>query len=187
MYFIIIDKKQVGPLAMDQLLGAGLTPDTYVWKSGMADWQRASQVAELAPLLAKAQSQQNQQSQYQQQQNQQSQYQQQPPQYRQTPYNQYNQQYGDHEMRSPNLPMAIIATVLGLFSCLGLIFGICAIVKVNKANRQYSYGNVAGGQREDRTARTFAIVGMVLGAVGLLVYLITIHDTMDLFRQIVNQ
>lgn len=42
----------LGPFSLDQLLQQGLTPDTYVWKAGMASWARAAEVPELAQRLS---------------------------------------------------------------------------------------------------------------------------------------
>lgn len=46
-YFAIINKEQVGPLELPELVEAGLRPDTYVWCKGMDDWQPASEVADI--------------------------------------------------------------------------------------------------------------------------------------------
>ncbi len=40
-----------GPFDANQLPQQGLTPDSYVWRNGMANWLPASQVSELAYLL----------------------------------------------------------------------------------------------------------------------------------------
>ncbi len=41
-----------GPFPLNQLLQNGLTAQTYVWRSGMANWLRAAEVPEMAALLA---------------------------------------------------------------------------------------------------------------------------------------
>ena len=47
---------QAGPFNMQQLAqmaqSGQLTPQTYVWKQGMANWELAGNVAELAALFA---------------------------------------------------------------------------------------------------------------------------------------
>ncbi len=43
----MIDGEQRGPFELSQLSEAGVTPDTYVWCKGMADWQPASDVADI--------------------------------------------------------------------------------------------------------------------------------------------
>ena len=56
MYHLSVNGQQMGPFNMQQLqqmVQAGqLTPQTYVWTQGMAQWQLAGTVNELAPLFA---------------------------------------------------------------------------------------------------------------------------------------
>lgn len=56
MYHISMNGSQAGPFNMQQLAqmaqGGQLTPQTYVWKQGMANWEFAGNVAELATLFA---------------------------------------------------------------------------------------------------------------------------------------
>ncbi len=42
---------QMGPFPMHELIGRGLKRDSLVWREGMADWQRADTVPELATLF----------------------------------------------------------------------------------------------------------------------------------------
>lgn len=57
-YFVIINGVQSGPLSKDRLMTAGIQPDSYVWRQGLADWVKADTLPELAdifmgiPLLA---------------------------------------------------------------------------------------------------------------------------------------
>jgi hypothetical protein len=55
-YNVSINGQSLGPFNMAQLQGmvaqGQLTPSTHVWKAGMANWDVASNVAELAPLFA---------------------------------------------------------------------------------------------------------------------------------------
>ncbi len=55
-YHISVNGSQAGPFNMQQLAqmaqGGQLTPQTYVWKQGMANWAFAKDVAELATLFA---------------------------------------------------------------------------------------------------------------------------------------
>jgi hypothetical protein len=44
--------QQRGPLPVDQMRAAGVGPDTLVWRDGMAQWQAARTVPELAGLFA---------------------------------------------------------------------------------------------------------------------------------------
>ena len=51
-YFISADGQQVGPVAGEQLLSYGVTPQTLVWGQNMSNWQPAETVAELATLFS---------------------------------------------------------------------------------------------------------------------------------------
>lgn len=53
-WYLSRDGQNFGPFAVGQLLQNGLTPQTYVWKAGMANWQRAAEVPEVAALLGSA-------------------------------------------------------------------------------------------------------------------------------------
>ena len=43
----MIDGKQAGPFELSQLPEAGIRPSTYVWCKGMADWEKAEDVADI--------------------------------------------------------------------------------------------------------------------------------------------
>lgn len=53
MEFFIIDHngQQAGPYSFDQLVQKGISPETLVWKQGMADWTPAWKVEELKAVL----------------------------------------------------------------------------------------------------------------------------------------
>lgn len=53
-YFARIDKRQVGPLSLGELLKAGVRPSTYVWAKGMDDWQHAEDVPEICRAMRRA-------------------------------------------------------------------------------------------------------------------------------------
>ncbi len=91
-YFIANNGLQTGPFELQDLVANGLTPNSLVWCEGMASWQHATSVPEVAQLLMPQQQSPYQQPQYQQQQPQQTyqqpQYQQPQPQYQQQQYQQ---------------------------------------------------------------------------------------------------
>ncbi len=45
------DGQTFGPLTLEQLLQTGMTADTYLWRPGMAEWQRAAAIPEVAARL----------------------------------------------------------------------------------------------------------------------------------------
>ena len=100
---------------------------------------------------------------YQQQGYQQQQYPQ-PPQPPQQP------QYPQYQAQPTNwLPWAIVATVLGLCSCIGLVLGIIAITRANSANKFYQIGDTVSGNAANSSARTLTIIALAFDGIGLLV------------------
>lgn len=64
MEFFIIDRngQQAGPFSFDQLVQKGISPETLVWKQGMADWTPAWKVEELKAVLEAVEANQSNQS-----------------------------------------------------------------------------------------------------------------------------
>lgn len=50
-YYIMTADGQRGPLTIDEMKSAGLTPDTMVWYEGLDNWAKAAAVPELDPVL----------------------------------------------------------------------------------------------------------------------------------------
>lgn len=50
-YWAHINGTQYGPVEKEQLIGLGLTPESYVWYNGLEDWTQAKDVADLADLF----------------------------------------------------------------------------------------------------------------------------------------
>jgi membrane protease subunit (stomatin/prohibitin family) len=51
-WFISRNGQNFGPFPASQLVANGLNAQSHVWRSGMANWQRAAEVPELASILA---------------------------------------------------------------------------------------------------------------------------------------
>lgn len=169
MYYLIINEHHKGPFTREELLAQGLTPTTMVWRDGMADWLPANEVAELQDLL------------YQQPQSQPTVQpgQQQYPQYPQYPQPQYPQQPRQQYPQQPRQPQqyqpytnwqgwAIVATVFGLCSCIGLVLGIIAITKAVNANKFYQMGDTVNGNVANASARSMTIAALIFDGIGLL-------------------
>lgn len=198
-YFMIIGGQQVGPIGLYEMRAAGLTPDTPVWREGLADWVKASTLVELNEVLGPVQYGVPPRSQ---------QYPpQQPPRpggYNMSQGNYTGGQYGN-QFRQPApaespipsdrmqqfennglpiahtnwLPWAITGTVLGVLFCfIGMIFGIIAIVNANKANKFYNEGNGMMGDSVNSTARTNSIISLVLGGLGIPISLLILGDAL---------
>lgn len=100
---------------------------------------------------------------------------QQPYQQQGYPQQQYPQppqqpQYPQYQAQPTNwLPWAIVATVLGLCSCIGLVLGIIAITRANSANKFYQIGDTVSGNAANSSARTLTIIALAFDGIGLLV------------------
>lgn len=85
--------------------------------------------------------------------------------------------FGQSDMGQPakpdnNLVMAIVATVLGLCSCFGLILGIVAIVYATQVDSKYNLGDYIGAESSAKNAKTFSIVSLVVTGVGIVISVI---------------
>lgn len=182
---------QTGPFPKEMLRLQGLTPDTFVWREGLADWVKAGTLPDLEDLF-------NEDSAF-------GAYAQPlPPESGSTEvegaphrdYPKYEGQYGNswnngqYNSRGNNgsgypspyggnngqpvphtnwLAPAIVATVVGaLFSCIGMIFGIIGITKASAANRFYDVGDKQRGDMANSSARTMVIIAFVLAAIGII-------------------
>lgn len=79
------------------------------------------------------------------------------------------------------LVMAIVATVLGLCSCLGLILGIVAIVYATQVDSKYNLGDYMGAEGAAKNAKLFSIIALVLDGIGIVinvVYMAVVGGTM---------
>lgn len=184
-YFMFINGQQVGPIDRSQLKYHGLTPETTVWCEGMSNWAPASSVPDLADLFEETAVMGAPQG-Y----NHGGYGQPQPGGYGQQGYNpggygqqQYGQpqHYGRNSFNQTNIPhynwmtWAIVSTVVGFFcSCIGLIFGIVAIVKANNANKAYAVGDRNMGDFYNSSAKTWTIVALIVAGLGLVANVIYI-------------
>lgn len=50
-YYIDSKGTQFGPLTINELIGAGIRPDTYVWRAGLSEWKLAKDLPEVASYL----------------------------------------------------------------------------------------------------------------------------------------
>lgn len=83
--------------------------------------------------------------------------------------NSYNRSPYNADNRQNWLPWAIGATVVGfVFSCVGAIFGIIAIIQANKANGLYAGGYDSQAEAANNTAKIMTIIGFILGGIGFL-------------------
>lgn len=161
-WFAMLNGRRIGPSTITELIAAGVTLDTPVWHAGMGDWAKASTQREFNErMMGNVPPNFGPNRQYQ---------------YGQTNFS--NNPYGQHPsgnsfnnmpQRMNWLPWAIGATVVGfIFSCIGAIFGIIAIVQSNKANGFYTAGFDMEGDQANNSAKTMTIIAYILAGIGLI-------------------
>lgn len=151
---MIIEGSQTGPFPKEALLLNGLTESTPVWRQGMQTWIPASQLPELADLFDSAFG---------------GYAQPEAPAYHtyapgQQPAGNFSQFAAPYNW----MPWAIVGTVLGLCSCIGLIFGILGIVNASKANNAFAVGDYRTGESANHTAKTMTIISLVFGGLNIV-------------------
>ena len=159
-YFIDRQRQRRGPVEESQLLAAGVTADTFVWKVGMEQWEKAGTVPSLryifvneraepprpSTIIREISARQNPWPEAQQQSQQQN----------------FQQQPQQPSVCPPTyLAWAIVSTIL---CCLP--FGIVAIVHSSKVSGLWEQRRYDEAQRASNTAKNWIIAS----AVSALVY-----------------
>lgn len=153
-YYLDQANQKHGPMPITSLRGA-ISPHTLVWTSGMENWTPASQVPELAQILAAPAAPQTPQ------QPPQHPYGYQQPQPQQPSQSYYGQQQSSVMPRPDNnLVWAILSTIL---CCLPL--GIVSIVYSCKVNGLYEQGRYKEATDAAENAKKFAIISAICGLV----------------------
>ena len=190
-YYIVEGDSRIGPLTLSQLTAKGIEPSTLVWTAGMADWTRADCVPELSPLLASQTRVDESESAF-------GAYARPEQPYKDTPYgrnggynqpyqqrqNAYygnrggdNQGYGQYQSAVNWKTLAIVATIAGfLFSCIGGILGIFAILAANKAENATAYGDDITARTGWSNCKTLTIISFVLTGIGLVANIVVISN-----------
>lgn len=191
-YFLIdpSTKQQNGPFSLDELKQKGVTAETMVWCSGMADWAAAGEVEELAPLFggtAPAQdtpveeskaSAYGQQAQPQQTANpQQGQYTNpQQGQYANPQQGQYNNgtngSMNQTEVRPIPKNWLVESILCTIFCCLP--FGIAGIVNASKVESAYFSGDYEASERAAKNAKKWTMISFFVALGGYVLYFIFI-------------
>lgn len=182
-YYIIINGEQTGPFSFDELLNQRITPDTLIWRYGLTDWVKASDLPEYEEIMHKSHST--------------------PPpfggdfsnnpqygikddsfshsseNFNSYNYNRQHYHWNNNNQSTPVnwLPWAIVATITGfIFSFIGVIFGIIGIINANKANNLYASGNEKSANEANSTAKTMTIIGLSLAGIGFIGAGISLHS-----------
>ena len=168
-YYLNINGTNVGPLTLDQLRAQNITPDTYVWRKGLAEWQRASSFPELAPLFADVppatppygmppKSPAGNPSSY----------------GTGSPYNPSMPSPGDPMAPRPPMPKTwLVESILATIFCC-LPFGIVSIVYSSKVESSYWSGRYDMAKVYSDKARTWFWASVITAAVVTLIYFVCI-------------
>ena len=180
-YYVDGNNQQQGPIDAAQLPAFGVTTKTLVWCEGMANWQAAGEIPELASFFAAKQPEIPVQPQMQPgtptQPQMQQQLQPQPmninnfqqtqqPMNTQPPFQQPNNQQMPPQPDN-YLVWAILVTVL---CCLP--FGVASIIYSVKVGSLYAQGDYNGAVDASQKAKKFAMIGGIGGLVFIIVYVI---------------
>lgn len=180
-YYVDGNNQQQGPIDAAQLPSFGVTAKTLVWCEGMANWQAAGEIPELASFFAAKQPEIPVQPQMQPgtptQPQMQQQVQPQPmninnfqqtqqPMNTQPPFQQPNNQQMPPQPDN-YLVWAILVTVL---CCLP--FGVASIIYSVKVGSLYAQGDYNGAVDASQKAKKFAMIGGIGGLVFIIIYII---------------
>ena len=184
-YYVDGNNQQQGPIDAAQLPSFGVTTKTLVWCEGMANWQAAGEIPELASFFAAkqpeipAQPQMQPGTPAQPQMQPQAQPQVQPqttninnfqqtqqPMNTQPPFQQPNNQQMPPQPDN-YLVWAILVTVL---CCLPL--GVASIIYSVKVGSLYAQGDYNGAVDASQKAKKFAMIGGIGGLVFIIIYVI---------------
>ena len=184
-YYVDGNNQQQGPIDAAQLPAFGVTTKTLVWCEGMANWQAAGEIPELASFFAAkqpeipAQPQMQPGTPAQPQMQPQAQPQVQPqtmninnfqqtqqPMNTQPPFQQPNNQQMPPQPDN-YLVWAILVTVL---CCLPL--GVASIIYSVKVGSLYAQGDYNGAVDASQKAKKFAMIGGIGGLVFIIIYII---------------
>lgn len=146
-YYVLINGQQTGPVEENQLPGMGVTRDTMVWHEGMPQWQAAGTLPELGYLFANAGNAGG--------------------------YGGYGQAAGAAP-QPPMQPMPktwlVESILVTIFCCLP--FGIVGIVNAAAVSSAYNTGNYMLAQEKSKAAKKWAMWGLIVGLVGIILYVI---------------
>ncbi|WP_410879633.1 CD225/dispanin family protein [Myroides sp. DW712] len=90
--------------------------------------------------------------------------------------NQFNQQFDNAVSRAQNqmparpknnLALSIVATVLGLCSCIGLVLGIVAIVMAVQSGKKYENGDYDGAVKSAKNAKVLSLIALAIFVINI--------------------
>lgn len=158
-YYVDANNQSVGPFSVEDLVKR-ITPESFVWTEGMANWVKANTVAEvMGAFNAGRQPQQYQQPQYGGQQQYQQPNCQQQPQY---------QQYGN-PMSNAKPNNYLVWSILSIILCCWPV-GVAAVVYAAKVDSLWGQGRYDESRAASEKAKNLTIISAICGVVVYVIY-----------------
>ena len=148
-YYYTDGATNYGPFSLEQLREKNITPATKIWYSGLSGWTSASEIPELAGILAST-----------------------PPPVNPPPP-QYTPSTGINFIQNkPPKTWLVESILVTLFCCLP--FGIAGIIYASRVESKYYAGDHAGAQEASNEAGKWTKIGFWIGLGILILYIIYI-------------
>ena len=147
-YYYQKDGSQVGPVTIEQMRGM-VTPDTYIWADGMANWTQVSQLPDIMAQLGMNTFQQPVQSAQ--------------PSYQNT----YNTNAGGAMPPKPN--NHLVMSIISIFFC--QLLGIIAIVMSIMCDSAYKSGDYEEAVKKAKIAKVLSLISIISMGIFWVIYL----------------
>ena len=153
-YFYLNGNAKIGPLTLDALKYAPISPSTMVWNNSLPDWVEARSLPELAAMFVSQPA---------------------PP----PPVTNYNQgntyhtggNFNDPYMKPPMPENYLVWAIVSTVACC-MPLGVVSIINATKVSSAYAVGDYTGSQKASSDAKKWAIWSAVAAGVFWILYII---------------
>ena len=152
-YYYLNGDAKVGPLSLDALKYAPISPTTMVWNNSLPDWVEARSLPELAEMFVAASA---------------------PPPAPPpvTPsYSATGGGFNDATMKPPMPDNYLVFAILTTVACC-MPLGIVSIINATKVSSAYAMGDYTGAQKASADAKKWAIWSAVAASIVWILYII---------------
>jgi len=158
-FFLDAQNQQRGPYEADRLQGYGVTAETLVWAEGMAEWQTAGSVPELAAFFQTQ------------------------PQYRQAaqPQQVAPQYAAAQESTGGAKPSSYLLGAILSMLCCNPILGAVALAFALQVGRFNNYNMLTDSRRASAKAYGWAMAAFITGIIIIVIYLVAVLIGFGLF------
>ena len=148
MYYYRNGDTQIGPVSIDQMRGA-VTPETYVWAEGMANWQTVGELPELMSQLGLATV------------------------YQAPSVQQPTISYSNNVSSTAKPPKPDNHLILAIISALICqILGIIAVIMAVLSDQAYTRGDYDEAVKKAKTVKTLSLIGIIGTVVFIVLYVL---------------